>query len=36
LTRSRVLHTRSSEIAKCEIPLEECFGISGFEILRRQ
>jgi hypothetical protein len=31
LTRSRVLHIRSSEIAKCEIPLEERFGISAFQ-----
>jgi hypothetical protein len=30
LTRSRVLHIRSSEIMKCEIPLEERFDISAF------
>jgi hypothetical protein len=30
LTRSRVLHIRSSEIAKHEISLEERFGISAF------
>jgi hypothetical protein len=31
LTRSRVLHIRSSEFAKREIPLEERFGISAFQ-----
>jgi hypothetical protein len=30
LTRSRVLHIRSSEIVKREIPLEERFDISAF------
>jgi hypothetical protein len=36
LTRRRVLHIRSSEIAKREIPLEEHFGISAFRDLGSQ